>query len=418
MPPYAQRIRDSKELQKLPAEHRAILAAFGDTIDGVLEGTVERFDAFDATVADIQAQLDSLERRGALPFVRTPPVDARFQYPGDSDPQRRAALWQYARRGNAAGGDVLNELSVGASPDGGYFVDPDTNGRVARLIYQTSPIRRIANVERTGSVDALEGILDLDEADSGWVGETETRGETDSPGIGRWRIPMHEQYAQPNATQKILDDDGFDVGNWLERKIASKLGRRENTAFVNGDGVGKPRGFLTYAGGTPAATDVNAWKVIERIPTGDASGFQSASSSPMGNPADCFFDALFALKEEYRDGAVWVMARSTMRTVMKLKDAEGRYLMTGNNITDATPTMLLGHPVVLAEDMPTVAAGNLPIAFGNFMEAYTVVDHNGGLRLLRDPYTQKGRVKFYTYRRVGGDVTNFEAIKLIVVSAS
>jgi len=264
----------------------------------------------------------------------------------------------------------------------------------------------VANIVTIGT-DRLEGTRDLDEVTTGWVGETEERSETDSPQIGQYVIPVHEQYAEPRATQRLLDDAMFDVDEWLAGKIADKFARMENTAFINGDGEGKPKGFLTYDGGTP---DTQNFSVIERVLSGAAGDFAAS------DPGDALINLVYSLKAVYRGGAVFMMKRATLAEVRKLKDGDGNYLYHPD-FQGGTGGMLLGFPVIEAEDMPEMAADSLSIAFGNFHAGYQIVDRQG-LHILRDNLTAKPFVKFYTTKRVGGDVVNFEAIKLMKFAAS
>ena len=321
--------------------------------------------------------------------------------------QYKSAFKNYLRKNNAGSSiDEIKALSVGSDPDGGYTVTPDMTGRIATLIRETSPMRQVANVVTIGT-DALEGIHDLNEATSGWVGETEARIETVTPRIGEYRIPVHEQYAEPRATQKLLDDSMFNVEEWLSLKIAERLTRMENEAFVNGNGVKKPRGFMTYAAGQPSAS---TFSVIEQIPTGGAGGFASSS------PGDALINLVYSLKSAYRENAVFMMKRSTLAEVRKLKDGQGNYLWQPD-FQQKNGGTLVGFNVVEAEDMPSIAAGSLSIAFGDFNAGYQIVDRQG-IRILRDSFTAKPYVKFYTTKRVGGDVVNFEAIKLLKFAVS
>ncbi len=314
----------------------------------------------------------------------------------------RTALRNYIRKNNAGSNvEEIKALSAGSDPDGGFAVTPDMSGRIAALVRDTSPMRQVANVITIGT-DALEGIHDLNEATSGWVGETEARSETAAPKIGEYRIPVHEQYAEPRATQKLLDDAMFNVEEWLAGKIAERLARMENDAFVNGNGVRKPRGFLTYAAGTPSSS---GFSVIEQIPTGGSGAFASA------DPGDALITLVYSLKSAYRANANFMMKRSTLAEVRKLKDGDDNYLWQPDFQMKQGGT-LLGFNVVEAEDMPTIGANSLSVAFGDFNAGYQIVDRQG-VRILRDSFTAKPYVKFYTTKRVGGDVVNFEAIKLL-----
>ena len=317
------------------------------------------------------------------------------------------ALLAYARHDSAAlTPEQQRAMSVGSDPNGGYWVTPDMSGRIARLVYETSPMRQVASVQ-TISTDALEGVNDLDEASiGGWVGETGTRSETGTPEIGEWRIPVHEHYAEPRATQKLLDDASVDVEAWLNGKVANKLARTEAAAFITGDGSKKPRGILTYTAGTPTAS---SWEVIEQKNSG-ASGDFAAS-----DPGDALIDLVYLLKGVYREGASWMMNRSTLGEVRKLKDGNGNYLWQPD-FTQQRGGTLVGYGIAEAEDMPDIAADSLSIAFGNFAEGYQIVDRQG-IRILRDPYTAKPYIKFYTTKRVGGGVVNFEAIKIMKFAA-
>ena len=313
---------------------------------------------------------------------------------------------EYVRKGDlyANQPENMKALSVGSDPDGGYLVEPDTSGRIVQKVFETSPMRQVASVQTIGT-DALEGTYDLDEASAGWVSETGSRAETNTPKVGAWRIPVHELYAQPQATQKLLDDAMVDIEQWLGAKIADKFSRVENAAFVNGDGVNKPRGFLTYPGGTTLPGK------IERFNSGANGAFAGS-----GAGADVLISALYGMKQAYRSGARWLMPKSLTSAVRKLKASDGTYLWSPG-VSAAQPATLLGYSVLEFEDMPALATGSLSIALANMGEAYQIVDR-AGIRVLRDPYTSKPYVKFYTTKRVGGDVLNFEAIKLIEFSAS
>jgi HK97 family phage major capsid protein len=321
--------------------------------------------------------------------------------------QYKSALGSYLRKNNAGNNvDEIKALSVGSDPDGGFAVPPDMGGRIVALILETSPMRQAANVVTIGT-DALEGVNDLSDATSGWVGETESRPETTSPKIGEWRIPVFEQYAEPRATQKLLDDAMFNVEDYLAAKIADRLSRMENAAFINGNGNKKPRGILTYAAGTPSSSN---FSVVEQVPTGAAGAFAAF------DPGDALINLVYTLKSSYREKAVFMMKRATLAEVRKLKDGQGNYLWQPDFQMKQGGT-LLGFNVVEAEDMPAMAADSLSVAFGDFNAGYQIVDRQG-IRILRDAFTAKPYVKFYTTKRVGGDIVNFEAIKLLKFTAS
>jgi HK97 family phage major capsid protein len=279
------------------------------------------------------------------------------------------------------------------------------SNKVSTKIFESSPIRQIANVETVGT-DALEGANDLEEASTGWVGETEDRTETNTPTVGEWRIPVFEQYAMPKTTQKLLDDASRDVGAWLSNKVSGKMARTENTAFVVGDGDKKPRGFMTPTF-VSTADATRAWGEVQFIGTGVSADFPAA---PAG--WNIFIDTIAAVKAPYRQNAKWVMNRSVLAASMKEQDSNGQYFWTSDLTSNGFGFRILNFPVVEAEDMADLAANSLSIAFGNFEEAYTIVDR-AGIVVLRDPFTAKPHVLFYTTKRVGGDVVNFEAYKAI-----
>lgn len=330
-------------------------------------------------------------------------VVKEFGVDGLAEYQKHFSNWM--RKGDSYSNqpDAMKSLSVGSDPDGGYFVEPDTSGRIVTKIFETSPMRQVANVMTIGT-NALEGIYDLDESDAGWVGETQSRPETGTPKIAAWSIPVHEMYAEPRITQKLLDDSMVNVEAWLADKVSTKFARKENAAFVNGDGVGKPRGFLTYASGTTLPG------TIQQRNTGVSGGFATGSAG-----ADILISTIYGLKQGYRSGSNWFMPRSATAEVRKLKASDGSYLWQPG-IMAGQPATLLGYSVIEFEDMPDIAADSLSIAFGDMNEAYQIVDRVG-VRVLRDPYTAKPYIKFYTTKRVGGDVLNFEAIKIIKFAA-
>lgn len=315
----------------------------------------------------------------------------------------------FVRKGDAHWTPEMHAaMSVGSDPDGGYFVPADMSGRIVTKIYESSPVRQYASVQ-TISSDAYEGVDDLDEAGAGWVGEQGARSETTTPQVQKWRIPVHEMYAEPKATQKLLDDAAVPVESWLGDKVSNRFSRLENAAFVTGDGNLKPRGFLDY----PMATtddDSRAWGTVQYFVTGASGAFASS------NPGDVLISALFALKDQYGMNAVWAMRRATEAAVRKLKDGDGNYLWQPD-FTAKSQRSILGQPVAGFQDMPAIAADSYSIAVADFAEAYQIVDRIG-IRILRDPYTSKPYVKFYTTKRVGGGLINSEALKVIKFGTS
>lgn len=302
-------------------------------------------------------------------------------------------------------------LSVGSDPSGGYQAPADVTNRVVELIYETSPIRRRAAARRT-SRDRITVHRDLDQATTGgWVGEIGTRSTTGTPQTPvPHEIPVHEQYAFPLITQQDLEDAEMDMEGWLVKKVGGRFSRDENAAFCTGNGVAKPRGFASYPAGTPSKA---TFAVIQQIATGGASGFAAAPNGP-----DIFVDLMGAMKEDYLDGASWAMTRTTLAAARKLKDSDGHYQVQLSQGLQGRPGFeILGFPVDRFADMAELGANALAIALANWPEAYQVADHASGMTVLRDPYTQKPYLGVYAKKRVGGDVANFEAIKIAKCAA-
>lgn len=376
----------------------------------------EKVDRINASISDLQAQLADLATKHAAAQLgggdgNADEVKALASFRRDTGQEVSAedfraygpALNTYLRRGPSAPSAVLAQMSVGSDPAGGYTVMPTMSDRIMKRIYETSPMRQLAFVTTIGT-DRLEGFNDLEEAEAGWVGETTPREDTATPGLGMWAIPVHEVFAQPKATQKLLDDSAWDIEGWLAEKASDKMARTETTSFFAGTGDKRPRGLLTYA--TAATADATRpWGTFEHVNTGQSGAW------PAANPGDKLIDLVFSLKAAWRNNANFCMSRKTVGDVRKLKDAEDRYLWQPN-FEARQGGLLLGYPIVEAEDMPAIASNALSIAFGDFRETYTIVDRVG-IRVLRDPLTQKGFVKFYTTKRVGGGATSFEAMKFL-----
>lgn len=298
-------------------------------------------------------------------------------------------------------------LSVGSDPSGGYLVTPDTTGRMIKKIYESSPMRQLASVVTIGT-DALEGPIDNGEADASWVGEQQPRQQTGAPQLGMWQIPVHELYAYPKVTQRLLDDARVDQEAWLADKATAKFERKENTAFVLGDGNLKPKGLLAY----PVVSEADgsrAWGKFQFIATGAAGAFAVA------DPGDALLDLIYGLKAAYRNNARFFMSRGTVGEVRKLKDGQGNYLWQPSAQV-GQPATLLGYGIAEGEDMPAITANSLSIAFGDFAEAYTIVDRLG-VTVIRDNITEPGFVKFNFRKRVGGGANNFEAVKFLKFAA-
>jgi len=354
-------------------------------VDPLLEQQVNRI------ASDIQ---DLTDVKQGLERIQTQLNRPGFEFHRDSfDPmaeKKKAAVQKYLRKGEAQmAPDEIKFLSSEQDPNGGYWVTSGMSNMIVSKVFDTSPMRNVATVE-TISSDALEIPNDLGEANAAWAAEESARPETNTPTIGIHSIPVHELYAMPKATQTLLDDSRIDVENWLAGKVAEKFSRLENAAFINGDGVGKPRGILTFPAGTTNPGQV------QQVNSGSASALT----------ADGLRTAVYALNSSYLKNGRWLMNRGTVESISKLKDTTGQYLWQPSLEAGELQT-LLGYPIERMEDMPAVAANSLSLAFGDFRQAYTIVDRMG-VRVLRDPFSGKPFVLFYTTKRTGGDVTNFE----------
>jgi len=308
----------------------------------------------------------------------------------------KSAFRNYLRKGMDAGLEhiQLKALSVGTDADGGYLVTPHMSEAIMATIKESSPIRALARVE-TISSDSLDLIEDTGEMSAAWVAETADRDETNTAQVGKNSIETHEMYAQPKATQKLIDDASIDIESWVAQRIAEKFARLEATSFISGDGSGKPKGILSYAAGT-------SFGQVQQV----LSGTDGAVT------ADGLVQLYYALKDEYAKRATFLMHRTTVQAVRLLKEATTDQYLWQPGLSAGTPDTLLGVPVALATDMPALANDALAVAIADFKSAYLIVDRVG-IRLLRDPYTAKPFVKFYATKRVGGEVVNSEAVKLL-----
>lgn len=295
-------------------------------------------------------------------------------------------------------------LSTAVSADGGYLVDPQTADQITGVLRGASSIRAIANVVQVEST-AYDVLVDHTDIGTGWASETGAAAETGTPQVERISIPLHELSALPKASQRLLDDTAFDVEGWLATRIADKFSRAEGVAFISGDGVDKPKGFLTY---TAVDNAIWTWGDLGYVATGATGDFDGI------DPADAIVDLVYSLGARYRANASFVMNSKTAGAVRKMKDADGRFLWS-DGLAAGEPARLMGYPVLIAEDMPDIAAEATAIAFGDFSAGYTVAERPD-LRILRDPFSAKPHVLFYATKRIGGDVSDFAAIKLLKFS--
>lgn len=311
----------------------------------------------------------------------------------------------YLRRGSDGG---LKSVSAVTGGDGGFALPREIDDVIDATLKSISPIRSIANVVRVGSA-GYRKLVTQNGVASGWAAENAIRPETATPQFNEIVPPMGDLYANPSASQAMLDDAAFDVEGWLAGEIATEFAKAEGSAFVNGNGVNKPKGFLTFP--TLAVADATrAFGTLQHVASGAASDFIAT------NPQDRLVDLVQALRAPYRQGAVWVMNSATLARIRKFKTSDGAFIWQPS-LAAGTGNTLLGYPVIESEDMPDIAANSLSIAFGNFTAGYLIAERSE-TSILRDPFTNKPFVNFYATKRIGGTVSNSEAIKLMKFAVS
>ena len=369
--------------------------------------STEKVDRIGETLDAQKRLLDDLVLKARRPSLSTSAINERAPR-SHVELEHRAAFDAYVRQGEAAGLKRLEAkaLSAGSSADGGYLVPQDTEFEIGRRLAEVSPIRAIAGNRQVSTTVYRKPFL-ITGAAVGWVGETAARAQTDSPTLAELSFPTMELYAMPAATQPLLDDSAVNIDEWLASEIDTAFAEQEGAAFVSGDGTNKPKGFLAY--GTVAESSW-AWGSLGYVISGAAADF------PASNPSDPLLDLVYAVKSGYRQNGSFLMNRRTQSEIRKMKDANGNYLWQPPAQAGGQAS-LMGFPLVEAEDMPDIGAGNFPIAFGDFRRGYLVVDRMG-VRVLRDPYSAKPYVLFYVTKRVGGGVQDFDAIKLLKIAAT
>lgn len=353
-------------------------------------------------MAALQKRLDDIETAANRPRLSK-----------SNDDERKSLMIEFVKSGSPEALTKLEQLNAKASDvqvstpaSGGVAVPEILATEILRPLQDISPIRGIA---RTISLrnENWRQVVDLAGATANWVGETDTRTKTDAPNIGEITLSFGQMSAEPEATTNAINDMIVDVGAWLVSSVSERFARAEGLAFVSGDGVNKPKGFL--AGPTPVATaDASrAFGTLQFVASG-------AAATLGASPYDVLHNTIYALKGGYRAGAGWVLNSATLASLARVKDNNGQYLLQPA-ISEATGDRLLGYGTTIAEDMPNISADATPIAFGNFREGYLIGDITG-LFILRDPYTKSGYVKFKASRRVGGGLLDSQAIKLVKIS--
>lgn len=341
-------------------------------------------------------------------------VRAEYQSRGKPAPQEfdvdgyahyKNAFFKMAKGANVNMLDSMEQkaLIAGSDQDGGYLLPASTVGAMVAKIYEQSAMRQLCNVQ-TIATEKLEGIVDNNEAGAGWVSELGTRSDSTTPQVGKYEIDCHEMYAMPKISQKLIDDSQMNVEAWLAAKVADKFARVEGDAFVNGNGVGKPRGLFTY---TTAATgdDSRAWGQFEHVKTGANGAFHTTKADPI-------IDLIGAFKSQYLAGAAFLMPRAVRTALRKMKEATSDRYLWEPSLQIGLPETLMGYRVVIDQYVPALATGSLSLAFGDFRQAFTIVDRIG-VRTLRDPFTAKPYICYYSTKRTGSGAVDFEAVKFL-----
>lgn len=413
---YAAPRADGSDPKALVAQINTAFEEFKATNDLALKGkaddavVTEKLGAINASITDLTVALEKAQADLAAAQLGGGGGDGI-----SAEAKEHAGVFNtWFRKGDRAIDADLRELEVNAKlttqsdPDGGYLVPETMEAGIDRVLGTVSAIRGISRVVNI-SGQTYKKLVNLGGASSGWVGEQQARPETSTPTLREIAINVHELYSQPAATQTALDDSVFDIEAWLADEVSIEFAEQESDAFVRGDGVSKPRGILSY----PTVVNTSpAWGKLGFVKTGHATAFPTPTDSVL--PTDCLIDLYYALKSGYRNGASWLTSDKVLGTIRKFKDADGNYIWAPPTGTADVPT-ILQKPVHTDDNMDELGAGKFPIAFGDFRRGYLVVDRQG-IRVLRDPYTSKPNVLFYTTKRVGGGVVNFEAIKLLKCS--
>src|SRR5580692_2281284 len=414
---------ETKSLEsKDAASHREIKEAFDDFLrafDAFKDANDTRIAQIEKRGADVvtDEKVDRINRAldehkrtldELLLSAHRPAIGGEQKSSGPNQTREHKAFDRYMRKGDASGFASLETkaLSEGSNTDGGYTVPLEIAQTIDRILAKASPIRALATVQQIGSSIYRKPITTV-EAASGWVAETDSISTTSTPTISAIDFPAMELYAMPATTQPLLDDSFVDIEQWLANEVQIVFAEQEGAAFVSGSGSGQPKGFISY---TNVADASWSWGNIGYIASGAAGAFASS------DPADALIQLAYAPKQGYRANGTWVMNRKTESVVRKFKDDNDNYIWQPGTAA-GQPATLLGYPVAEAEDMPDIAANSYSIAFGDFARGYLVVDRVG-IRVLRDPYSAKPYILFYTTKRVGGGVQNFEAIKLMKFAAS
>jgi HK97 family phage major capsid protein len=366
----------------------------------------DAFEEFKKSIDSRFAGLESAEAKARRPHLGQ---DSRRGARTEED----AAELKSFRAFMSSGKIEEKAMSIGSGPDGGFTVPKVIDSMIESLVVNVSPIRSVAQVQQISTSD-YHKLINLHGTASGWAGETQARPATNTPQFADIAPPMGDLYANPQCTQTMLDDAFFDAESWLADEIATEFARAEGVAFINGTGVNQPKGLLSGPAPVTTADGLRAFGTMQYFPSGVSGAWPAPSS--INEASNALLNLVFAVKAPYRANAKWLMTKKTLATVTQFQDYSGRYILTPN-AAPGIPNMIFGYPVVECEDMPEIGAGSLSIAFGDFKRGYLIVDRIG-TRVVRDPFTNKPSIGFYTVKKVGGTLQNTEAIKFLKFSVS
>lgn len=365
--------------------------------------TVEKVDKINDDLTKLSKEIAEIIKKSNRPGARSSDGKSLTE----DEIEHKKAFADYFRKGVDNGLSELERkaLQIGSDPDGGVLVPTELETMIDRIVTADVAMRRLARVRVIGSASYKKPIVTTGAA-GGWIGETEEGTETDPAKFSELEFTPGKVYAEPWATNDMLEDSVIDIESWLSEEVQETFAEKEGDAFINGTGIKKPRGLLTYS--TVANADY-AWGKLGYIASGASGAFHT-------DEGDALINLVHALKRKYRNGASWLLNDLTLAAVRKIKDANDQYIWTPGLQAGVSDT-LLGYPVETDDYMPDIAANSLSIAFGNFQRGYLIVDRRG-VAVIRDNLTKKGYTKFHTTKRVGGGVQNFEAIKLLKFAAS
>lgn len=366
--------------------------------------TLEKVDKINAEITKLSDQLKEVEKLAARP----PAAEGDARPEAKEHKQLFGQMLRTPGKGeNFRKADDLRALEKKAlntqsDPDGGYLVPEEVDRNINRIAQSVSVMRQVAQVVSIGS-NNFKKFVTKSGASSGWLGEGGTVTETNTPTIAELTFVPGKMYAEPRSTEEMLADAGFDIESWLADEVGISFGETEGQAFFDGNGVGRPRGLTSY---TNIADASWAWGKIGFIASGQAATMATE------DPGDQFINVQDALKVKYQPNAQWMMSRPILSKVRQFKDDQDNYLWQPG-LQLGAPSTLLGKPVVTDDFFTAAEAANAYVAaYGDFRQAYLIVDR-AGISVLRDPYTTRGYVKFYTTKRVGGGIQNYEAVKLL-----